>query len=615
MTHASLRSIAAIACFFLAIAIARGLAKPQPSPEEPVLDSPERPSSRLRPDTPVLRIALMQLGPGSEALLDFDELALEPGKAFEASVGFRTPDQPTKHSMFGSQSAFGYNKSKWQRKIGQVRPLPSEFGHLAVQVDLHGKYFGEHDGWHLVFFERTDDHCKQVTATCTYGSNIGVEMHGAAFREDQPVARIARYGNLVLLAVLTKRPNEVVSRPGLRSEWLEAFRSVGIDPAVVDRAGISAAVEKLEPQGWQELESNSFFCHGPLVERITAAFVFRDLASLDLVARRCAQEPELLDKVFKAGLPGTWQEPSASYLSRNARPLELFFKAWLSDGDPQWPGVAPGHPWVAHMRLMSLARDEDRVARYAERAIESGRRMPALGFALATEEFGQTAAAREAYKDVRRAEIHALPAPWNIVLRSGLGMLAYALLVPLLAALAVFIRIRTPLARPGSVSRGLIFVLAFCSFVKFDGFALRILIVPLWWVLGRRYLRELGEPSWAQRGFVFLVLNLVTLDALVLLGWFFEHTALEASVDSGVLFAWILVGGLVLLDGRWRGLGFFAAYLWIFLAIGAAGILDIYVDPNLGILLLVALLACLFMFWRRGPAAAPRRRRKEAAFA
>ena len=598
MTERTLRSVALVAFVLTAIAIASRIARPVESDSYERDCKPRSVHYHTNADAYVLRVAVVVLGAADEAILDYNELVLKAGETFQAKFSFATlPSKvPGRHPPAATS---WFARPELNDDVRRRRKLPPEYGGFELRLDLKGRYFGAHDGVHLLTFEKLEGHSRHYDLRATRGGPNGMHLHATALHENEAIARISTRENLAFLAVLTKQNSSCVRDPGQRIEWREAFRASRSSPPVFDRRAVTRAVEVLRPSISDELPSDAFLGFGPLVELTTSAFILRDIDSLRFAERRFSADPGLLEIAFRAGLPSTDAAPSAHFSRHGGRAWKSFVKAWMSGNIAEWPSHEARRHWAPLMRLLAVTNNEAVADSLTEKLSTRCSQFLPRRFVMEREDFGSTAVGRSAYRHVRRQVVRSLPLPWNLVLGSNAAMLAYALLVPLLALFASCARSRRH-DQSTTVSPSLVFILGIGSFVTLGELPLRFLIVPFWWILGVRYLRDVPGPSTWDRCLVFVTLTLSTLDMLCAVGWFFTHPALEAGLDSALMFAWILVGALVLLDGRWRGGSFFAAFLWIWLlAIGLATF-DL-LDPTVGSLLTITFFACLAFFWLLPP--------------
>ncbi len=569
MTRTSLKVIAVTAFCLVLVGTTRGFIEAS-SPDEPEyeLDCRHRSVDVFPGGDYMLRLALVQMAveAHTEAVLDAVEIPLRQGVDFTADIGCQTPREPSSLPGLGIGTGFGGSGNR-RGNATRLRRLPEGFAGISLDLQLDGIYHGAHEGLHLLVFEDFDGHCTRFGPGYTSGGTCDLPVHCAAMLEDVPFARVYLKEGLALFAVVTSRSSEHVGEPGRLDAWRSAFEEMRHLEPVVDRAAIEDAVESLTPtDGHDAYRADDFLAFGPLLNLLGASFVLRDHASAAFARGLFIEEPDLLDRIRAAGLPSPEDHVSRRFLRHAGGDWLEFVTGWMID--PERLPSFPSFPAV-HLRLLDLTDDPAVAAASVERLESLLHYTGVKSYVLGVESLGRTDAVQGEYARLRGMVVRGLPTPWNLVLRSSGWLLAYSLVVPLLALLVVSVRSSTTIRFHG-VSRPLIVLLAIGSFLTLGEFPLMVLLLPVWWVLARRWLRSPGRHGPLERAMVWLALTLSTIEGLQAIRWFVTSPPIDAAAGHGLVFCWILVGLWIVADDRWRRPQLFQVFLVLLLVIDSA---------------------------------------------
>ena len=551
MTRTSLKVIAATAFCLLLIGTARGLHEAL-NPDEPEyeLDCQHRRDDLFPGEDHVLRLALVQMAVAAhtEAVLDAVEIPLRRGRDFTADIGCQTPREPSESSRFGSGTGIA-GLGDQRRSSARARRLPEGFAGISLDLQLEGTYHGTHEGLHLLVFEDFDGTGYRFGLGYSGGGSCNLSVHCAAMSEDVPIARVYPDQGLAFFALVTSEGSEHVARPGCLDAWRSAFEGLRHLEPVPDRAAVERAVEALQPAGeHEEYHANDFLAYGPLLDLLGAALVLRDHDSAAVAREELTEDPDLLDRIREAGLPWPENHLSESFLRQVGQSWLDLVAGWTIDlarlpSFQYFPAIG--------IRILDLTDDPAVASASVDRMESLLRHTGVKAYVMGVDSLGRTDAVQEQFARLRGMVVGTLPAPWSLVLRSPIWLLVYCLLAPLAALLVVSVPSRTTI-RSHAVSRPLLVLLAIGSFLTLGGFAMKVLIVPVWWVLAGRWLQVRGRHGFLERGLIWLALTLATVDALLAVQWFVSSPPIDVAAGFGVTFCWILVGLWVVADGRWR---------------------------------------------------------------
>lgn len=520
----------------------------------------------------VLRLALFGFSRAGveEALLDAVEVQMGPDNRFEFTMGYATipdPQQTRREQLSGT-----YMRETWQARIPRRRRLPPAFDGLQLLLKIQGVHHGQAEGMHLLTWRDDETYEYRFGHGSTVGSagaTVILPEHSAAMQEDVPIARMYLQGRLALFAVVTRYSSPVVAHPHERAEWRKAFQRLDTLPDLMDREDVAAAVEALAPVHQRQLlEEGDFQAYGPLLDSLTAAWVLGDARSLQEVRGRFAAVPGLLAKLREGVLIETSGTYARWFQDQMARPWLDFVSAWMNGS----PGSLPDRDsdlrrWG--LRLLELTDDPG----FASRLVDSLGRRPNAGkitkSVLEHDALGQTEATRAEYARLRRAVVGTLDPPWSLALRSPVTLVLYCLLVPLLALWVFFLRTWVPSGEGFRITRGFLFLLWILSFVGVWEFPLRVLAVPIWWLMAFVWLQGPFRHGFFERALIWLALTLVTVDALQVVGWYVKSPPIDQAASWGLLFCWILMGFRLVREERWYAPGYFLAFVMSLLAVGA----------------------------------------------
>ncbi len=566
MDRQSLNSILVIAVGTMVIGVAYMLLESQRGGQEVVYEYDD---SSLRTEFAakrssgyVLRVALLKLGAQSEVVLDSAQVMLSKGEPFAVDLGFRTPPEQQaadQSSYLGGMNHFS-SPDDWQSEIRNSRPVPKDYQNFALQLKLSGIYDGGLEGLHLVSFNEFSGHHEDWTPGSSSGGTLHLPMHQAAMRENVPIARVYLSRGLAFFAVVTHREGGVARSWGKRESWQTAFAAAATKEPLADREAIASAVSKLGPKlkGGSSTAAN-YLDYGPLCDLFAAGFALRDPDSIAYVRSQFEAQPELLREVLKAAAPDDTTYATSWYLKQVGGKWADFVSGWFGGAvDPEIIQSVPP------LRVIELTKDVSLARQVVDATIGQRRYRNPTVTVLELHELGQTEGVRAEYRRLRSETIATLPFPWCFILQSDVRLLWYCLIVPLLVLLAVML----PVARFGrtfTTSRAMVFWLALFSSLTLCEFPLRVLLVPVWWVLCIRWLQEPINHGILGRVLVWLVLTLASVEALQYCNWYVNMPVIDHAVGFTWIFSWILVGYWVLHDGRWRKPHRFMICLWLLL--------------------------------------------------
>ena len=560
-------SVAAAAFAVLAIQVVNALPKDQPA-RQFKLDVEGRsggPVGGLSAATPILQCALVHWVPGSVAVLATSWQPVAAEEPLEIGLDFITPNRPQSHAASVPANS---------------RPLPSDFGELAVSLKIEARYLGERDGVHGLHVRD----CHGERYSYYRGSGGGGSWHPP---EDDLLLRTAEptlwFFPAESTAVFFRIAPFADARrfdSGSRGAWLQSFVEHAESDIVPVRGHGFRTIIDPEDEFRRGVNHRNRFApvrYGSALELLYAGFALDDVAA---VARavELLRVDDRLSRVQAFARSG----PSREFLDEHYdQPRDELALALVHSVPPK---MEKGLFIARALKMLGVTESDVLAADLASYLKQHVRYDQLRRFAYAHEECGGSEVVREEYRGVWHAVIADLGWPWGSVLHSWWRVVAWMLWVPIAALLFVLLvrrkAVELPVRYPPTA--GALILLALLSFVV-PGF--RALLVPIWWGLALSYLRRPGSHGVGVRALAWCTLTLATIDGLTQLRWFFAHEVVAAAVPQALLFCWCLLGLRIVQEGRWHYPERFVHFLMALLGLRVLRLFEI--RPNVCMTLLV----------------------------